>query len=188
MATVDDLLAAIEAAPTDGTQVTIALQGDADGVFDLGTHGKIAISGQRNIVIKDAGASVSLARTNSGDGAAPLFYVKEGSTLTISSGAADDGTPLFSYSGQEAPLARTYQGSTLVIGGGLFDGNRSSYGALVQNGYENSTTDWSWGRHPVDHRRRVFQQCLDRSVRRWRGVFQYRRLRVADDFRWYVYG
>lgn len=110
MATVDDLLAAIEAAPTDGTQVTIALQGDADGVFDLGTHGKIAISGQRNIVIKDAGASVSLARTNSGDGAAPLFYVKEGSTLTISSGAADDGTPLFSYSGQEAPLARTYQG------------------------------------------------------------------------------
>lgn len=143
--TVDDLLAAIEAAPTDGTQVTIALQGDTDGVFDLGTHGEIAISEQRNIVIKDAGAAVSLARTNSGEGAAPLFYVEDGSTLTISSGVADDGTPLFSYSGQDAPLARTYQGSTLVIEGGLFDGNRSSYGTLVQNGYENSTTDWSWG-------------------------------------------
>ena len=143
--TVDGLLAAIEAAPTDGAQVTIALQGNADGVFDLGTHGKIAISGQRNIVIKDAGAPVSLVRTNSGDGAAPLFYIEEGSTLTISSGAADDGAPLFSYSGQEAPRARTYQGSTLVIEGGLLAGNRSSYGTLVQNGYEDSKTDWSWG-------------------------------------------
>lgn len=164
-----ELAEALANAPTDGTQTVIELRADQSGAFPVDSATFTVPSGA-NVVLTDAGTAVSISRNTSQSNAKPLFTVGDGQgssgTLTVRSGtsatgseaaidgaAADSEAPAvttdpsynLSYRNQTGPFARALKGGTLAIEGGAFTGNVAPYGAVVQNGYQNSSTDNALG-------------------------------------------